>query len=718
MVPPNLNALLYARQTDPNCIPCNDPSPCNCASNEQCITVNRDCNTCSFNKCVPLSSSKAGGVSAGAVAGAVIASIIFLIAGVLAFLWYRRRQRALAAASSGGELKRETPARAEDVLNRPDPNEKPPTPAPEENFRAYVGDSATTINFDPRSQGSSAVGTPGHSAMRTSVQSNPFEDNHSVQDNQSIQTSSTGTRSNVIPIALVGPASTRSDPSQVASTTNATAGTAPMRPARDPSLNINLDNRAQPDPSRTPTSYEQSTVSGFTGYNRNSYMTTGSYASDLLSEAPVIITPTHGTIKQVLGTAKAEVIRNGPSSASAPASADSRQATFLNVAANRQTARSPLAATSFVPADLSHQSQDIQVDQGPFGDEHSPYLVNGSAHNSPAPSQRSFAIPEETPSPYTGEPVWSPEQPRRPWEKARPDSVSTQAQSIIGAEFTSATRVNVGLNHLSTESYETQDTPVSAALSTPRTPYRMTSAKLVSPTNGNQPAHSPISPAHGGAFEMQQRRALEGLDAAQRMSRASVLSSTSTKADSILEGFPFVPPSPISDRPARTPPRSPLAQQSFSNGNGAGSQPPSPSPNLSIPTVSIQPLSVQKDQKREVQQEANAASDSEDGQTAVARPRPPKKQQSKFPPPVMNRKVLGLSTASQSSTASNGLGSFPFQIDTGVTTDSASSTTPSSYASSGRQRASLDTLALTSDLSSYPLGFDKNIMEHYPGAKR
>ena len=128
----------------------------------------RDCNTCSFNKCVALSSSKAKGVSAGAVAGAVIASVIFLVLGVLAFLWFRRRQRALAAAS-GGEVKRDVPARAEDVLGRPDPNEKPPTPVQETHphFQVYAAQSATTINLDPRSQESSAVGTPGHgSGMR------------------------------------------------------------------------------------------------------------------------------------------------------------------------------------------------------------------------------------------------------------------------------------------------------------------------------------------------------------------------------------------------------------------------------------------------------------------------------------------------------------------------------------------------------------------------
>jgi hypothetical protein len=64
-----------------------------------------------------------------------------------------------------------------------------------------------------------------------------------------------------------------------------------------------------------------------------------------------------------------------------------------------------------------------------------------------------------------------------------------------------------------------------------------------------------------------------------------------------------------------------------------------------------------------------------------------------------------MSTASQFSTASSGLGSFPFQIDSGNSTDS---NPPIPF--NGRQRASLDTLALTSDLSSYPLGFDRDSM--------
>ena len=159
-------------------------------------------------------------------------------------------------------------------------------------------------------------------------------------------------------------------------------------------------------------------------------------------------------------------------------------------------------------------------------------------------------------------------------------------------------------------------------------------------------------------------------DAAGQSSRAdhrvSVSSaiSTSTRADSILESFPFVPPSPISNRPVRSPPVSPLPNQTFAPAGDA---------------QAYSPTQVQ-----------DAATRSE----------------SPLAPP--NRRLLGMSTASQSSTASNGLGSFPFQIDDG------SGAPPSSFNQShgsnvnGRQRASLDTLALTSDLSSYPLGFDNS----------
>ncbi|TCD63869.1 hypothetical protein EIP91_004808 [Steccherinum ochraceum] len=683
------------------CIQCADPAPCsNCAANEQCVLVNRDCNTCSVNKCVPVpGSGSKGGVSAGAVAGAVIAAVLFLVVAILAFLWYRRRQRRIAAARSTDVDKVEIPARAEDVLNRPDPNEKPPSPLPTPTIRGTLpyGEMVAMVS----GQGSSAVGTQGHTP-RASQQSNPFEDR---LDTQSIQTAgSVGTQSNVIPIHLVGPdaASARSNPTTVPST-QATAGSAPSRPDRDPSLNLNTDPNAtaSADTNRAASPYSASQISANV---RHSYMSTGSYASDLLGEAPIIVTPGRGAVKQVLGVVKAEVIRTPPGSSvsgdSPPSSADSLRPTF----ASRPPARSPLAASSFGPADMlkevdEEHAQDVEARQDPFGDEHSPYINESSSQASPAsptPSASTFGSPAPTPSQYVSSPAtevdWSPEDPSRPWASGsktpRPESISTQAGSVIGASIGAATRMHVG-HILAPPSTANPDTPLSAALSSPRTPYRMTSAKLVSPVRQNDDA-SPASVA-GGAFEMQQRRALQEMDVDRRESRTSMMSSVS-EADSILGGFPFVPPSPISDRPVRTPPRSPLAQQAFSD-------------NSTVTTPHPQQTDVAQSQQTEESSEQRT-----------------RKKSSQPPPPALfnNRKMLGLSVASETSTMSNGLGSFPFQIDTGsITEATASSSGPAGPQTvDGRQRASLDTLALTSDLASYPLGLDQNLMDHYPGPKR
>ncbi|KAI6119368.1 hypothetical protein EDD16DRAFT_1581768, partial [Pisolithus croceorrhizus] len=71
--------------------------------------------------------------------------------------------------------------------------------------------------------------------------------------------------------------------------------------------------------------------------------------------------------------------------------------------------------------------------------------------------------------------------------------------------------------------------------------------------------------------------------------------------------------------------------------------------------------------------------------------------------------TLGMSTASELSTASSGLGNFTFHIDNGV----AESNVPSSNLQE-RQRASLDTFVLMSDLSSYPLSYDGDEHENLP----
>jgi hypothetical protein len=196
--------------------------------------------------------------------------------------------------------------------------------------------------------------------------------------------------------------------------------------------------------------------------------------------------------------------------------------------------------------------------------------------------------------------------------------------------------------------------------------------------------------ATASSLQEQQQRALahaqaqaqaQGLDT-RRMSGSSVLSATSTRADSILESFPFVPPSPISDRPIRSPPVSPLSQQSFVN---------TPSSQQTLVVSPPSPLSHQ--------------SFTADPNTTTV-----PKDSLELPPPP-DRQTLGLSTGSQLSTASSGLSSFPFQIVSASVSDTSSRPTTLN----GRKRASLDTLALTTALSSYPLGFDRD--NAYPPKK-
>ncbi|KAF7332161.1 Baculoviral IAP repeat-containing protein 6 [Mycena kentingensis (nom. inval.)] len=582
-----LDALL-PRQDD-GCVKCGATPTCNCAANQSCFLRNRDCHTCASVSCVSndaTSSSSKSGPSKGALAGAVIGVLIFLALAVCAFLWYRRRNAARKTVAY--DVKPDIPASAETVLNRPDPTEKPATPIqPEPNHVVRVFSSSNmTIDLDPQSQNS-----PLHTPSRHSVQSNPFSDTHSIQ--------TAGTEStNVIPIALVSP-----EHRSLADT----ASTGPLRPPRSPDLNlehanVSLDS-VRPNNNNL---YAPSQISGISGVSsRHSYMSGASFASDFLNEAPMIITPVKGNVRVV----KAEVINAGSLS---PVTSEGPRA-------SRPPVTSPLASKSFGPADVVNEEEEPATD---------PFRDRPSSPASVTTFGRGSGNREST--------DWTPDGPNLPWARSgddRPTSLSTQAGSVI--DIGNATRVNVGLL-----------TPATSG-GFPRSPYRTTMGRLVTPNTSNQDA----------SLEEQQQRALDhaqaraqaqGGHALRRISDSSVMSAA---ADSILESFPFVPPSPISDRPMRSPPVSPLAQQSFT-------------------------VPAKKDKIEE--------SDSE-------LPAPP------------SRRMLGMSTASQLSTASSGLGSFPFQIDSGNNHDSHPATP-----FNGRQRASLDTLALTSDLSSYPLGFDRD----------
>lgn len=315
------------------------------------------------------------------------------------------------------------------------------------------------------------------------------------------------------------------------------------------------------------------------------------------------------------------------------------------------------------PGDISASSDESGEEANPFDDRH----ISTRTTLAPSPSHSVTTFGQ--PSPGLG--VTHLDSPTLPWSSqsqdySRPSSMSTQAGSVIGIE--NATRVNLGFSQLT---YATASSP-----GYPRSPYRTTMGRLVTP---------PSNGSDDGSLEEQQQKALahaqaraqaQGMDPARRISGSSVMTAAS-RADSILESFPFVPPSPISDRPMRSPPVSPLGQQTFSGG------PSSPLAQQSF-TQTSRPTQERPPKFTKENVDLAAESNSE-------LPAPP------------NRRTLGLSTGSQLSTASSGLGSFPFQIDSGPDENH-----PLPSAFSGRQRASLDTLAITSDLSSYPLGFDRD----------
>jgi protein OPY2 len=441
-----------------------------------------------------------------------------------------------------------------------------------------------------------AIGSPAHSQV-ASVH-NPFD------DTQSIQTTRTH-GSNVIQIALVHPVN---QPSTIAN-----PPLSPSRPERSPDLDLeHLAVSQSNSRSDTPTD------SLAEPNHRHSYLTSASVGSDFLNEVPMIVTPVRGQVRQVLGVVKAEVIQ-------APSS-PSQQSSLRSSTNSRPPVRSPLANASFGPADVLKEEQDVSINGDPFTDEHTPHLSTGVSST--------FGVHGSTASTVSD---WIPSPPSQPWSD-RPTSVGTQADSII-ADIGSATRVNVGL-------ITPMTTPMT--IDTPRSLHRMTSARLVSPPNHGNKAL--------GALEQQQQRAFTRFQGSYRDSSGSVLSAASAGEDSILESFPFVPPSPISGIPTRSP-RSPVdVSQSSSKSEGL-------------------------------------ADDAD------------------LPPPP-DRKMLGMSTGSQISTLSAGLGSFPFQIESSEARDSTSSNLTPNLP--GRQRASLDTLALTADLSSYPLGFDKELQDNYP----
>jgi protein OPY2 len=575
----------------------------------------RSCSQCSTSRCEdqPASPNSGHGVSAGVVAGAVVGSIVFLALSVSLFLWWRRRNA--AALQPSVQVVKDMPAPADTVLNRPDPTEKvvvtPPTvnPVPNESVVRVYGNSNATINLDPTSQSSPARSDSSHS--------NPFGDNHSIQ------TTSTGSQStNVIPIAFVPP------PASVLPTGSLpqASSTSLVHNSRAPRVELNMDHMNLSVESVPLNSASPSGVS--TIPDDHSYITNASYASDVLSEVPTIVTG-----RQVASAAKAAVV----------------SASSARSLASRPSTRSPLTASSFGPQDILHEADEIPVPLNPFADQR-PSVVGSSM-----PTRGSTQPPQDLGT--AGD--------QHPWnadsgvnDSDRPSSMYTQAASVIGADIMDATRVHLGFAQPASGSVYHATPLASSVMGGSTSLVRMASGRLVSnPLQYQQ--ESSLATMQAQAQQSEKVQAIP-----QRISMSTMASGVSGRADSILESFTFVPPSPISNRPLRTPPRSPLVQETHH--------------------VQDPPAPVQDDGVLE--------------------------------PP--NRQVLGMSTGSQLSSMSTGLGSFPFQIDHGSegnqTEDLAGVPLSGQFIDKDEMRASLDTLALTRDLtSSYPSGFNRQPKESY-----
>lgn len=523
-------------------------------------------------------------------------SIAFLTLSVGLFLWWRRRN-ASALQPSVREAK-DMPAPADTVLNRPDPTEKivvtPPTanPVPNESVVRVYGNSDATINLDPTSP-----------ARSDSSHSNPFGDNHSIQ------TTSTGSQStNVIPIAFVPPPASMLPSGSLPQASS----TSLAHNSRAPRVDLNMDHM---NLSVESVPLNSSSPSGApTIPDDRSYITNGSYASDVLSEVPTIVTG-----RQVASAAKAAVV----------------SASSARSLASRPSTRSPLTASSFGPQDILHEADEshpLPVLLNPFADQRS------SEASSSMATRGSMEPPQDLGT--TGD--------QHPWNAGsgvndldRPSSTYTQAASVIGADIMDATRVHLGFSQPASASVASvyHSTPLaSSVVGGSSTLVRMASGRLVSnPLQRQQ--ESSLATMQAQAQQSEKVQAIP-----QRISMSTMASGVSGRADSILESFTFVPPSPISNRPLRTPPRSPLVQETH--------------------RVQDPPAHVQDDSVLE--------------------------------PP--NRQVLGMSTGSQLSSMSTGLGSFPFQIDHG-SEDPAGVPASGQFIDKDEMRASLDTLTLTRDLT-------------------
>ena len=566
------------------------------------FTSSSTCDQCAVAVCVASGGSGNTGPNTGAIAGGVVGAIV-LLAIIGAAVWYRRRQnQSIHSAKKRATVEiKDVVARAETVLNRPDPTEKPAT-QPEEQ----------------QQQPSAQVSRSNSASIKLpSVIENPFSDQASIN-------TASDRATDVIPIAYLPPsslsaltsitgstnsssktpssvaASTITPPARPASTQTGQSG--PVRPQRGPEIeDMRLDvtrpvSEALSDvsslvPPKAP--YAPSTRSGISCVS--SAESTVSTSSSILNEAPQIITPMQGNFRQVLGVQRAEVVQLSTSAPPSPG-----LSTRTSRATQTTFTRSPLAQMAF-SAEHIEENARTKLAGNPFAD----------------PNRIRPGSPKST-STFGGHIEG----------ESRPNSMISTDGTII-ANIGNATRVQVhkpsaGRSNLSSTVSALSTPRLTSPITSPRSPDFRTAGQLTPPAQGVP-------------------RSFDD-DTSRRMSQSTIATSHRTStADSILEAFPFVPPSPISMHHTSNP-STPLPQYGFATQQEQ---------------VDDSPL---------------------------------------MPPP--NRKALGMSMMSATSSTSNGLGGYSFQFG------ASSPALPPSPAPGPSSRASLDTLALSRDLEAFPLNYD------------
>ncbi|CAE6440624.1 unnamed protein product [Rhizoctonia solani] len=481
-----------------------------------------------------------------------------------------------------------------------------------EGMSTPAGEKPPTLPASPRTPNANGTSHTLHYA-ESEINLDPFADAHSVHS---------GTSSHMIPIAYVPPNSASmslADGHRKSAHLSMTS-LPPSRPHRSPDLNLKLE----PPKSaasrllvgqdlRPPRFSSPYAASQRSGASRAS--TISSVGSFVYGDTPVVVSQAQGGVRQVLGVARPEVVQVPAAGlSSGPPTPGSGTGADLVRSWSQRSKKS----NGTVPPLPEFPPQHIS--------ERSPFSPESELGADP------FADKENETTSYSVRSVNTFGQPGVPGRdlrasKSPPPNSSTFLAEPVGYDSrpssigtvieSSAQRVVLG----GTASASTED-----LASLPPVPVR-------------------------------------------RASGASV-------ADSILAGFPFVPPSPVGQgsESAHLRPGS-LAMsvaESFSD-------PTPPPPVPPVPTLSE--LARQEEQALE------------QGQLA------------RLPP---SRHTLGMSTfSSASGISSSGLEAFPFQFGTagGTARDSLDTNADIDLAGGGKQvvRASLDTLALSRDVEAFPL---------------